>query len=432
MANKLDIVSRFKNAVNVFRKKESENNSEQYTYGPSYSGVINPDSRSRSSYIRGDKSIYNSILTRIAVDISGIDIRHVRLDDQERFLEVIDSGLNNCLSLEANIDQTGRDFIKDAVLTLLDSGSVALVPIDTLGDPNKSDSYDILTMRVGTIVDWFPTKVKISVWNEWAGKKQEVILDKRRVAILENPFYSVMNQPNSTLQRLVRKLNIMDVIDNRNGSDKLDLIIQLPYVVRTAKRKEEANKRIKEIEEQLYGTGYGIAYTDGTEKVVQLNRSVENNLMSQVEYLTDLLYSQLGISKEIFSGTATTDQMNSYYRRTLEPIVNVIIDELKRKYLTKTARTQGQSIEFFNDPFRLMPVNQIADMADKFTRNEIMSSNEFRSKIGLKASDDPTADELRNKNLNQRYYEPMYEEYVDEGYEPEENVGIKDMRIKDL
>lgn len=422
MDNRLTIRDRFKNAINVFKKQDLEESSDKYSYNVSYSyaGTINPDRRSRSSYIKGDKSIYNSILTRIAIDVSEIDIRHVQLDEEERFLYVRDSGLNNCLSLEANIDQTGRDFIKDAVLTLLDSGSVALVPIDTIGDPSKTESYDILTMRVGVIKDWFPTKVKISVWNELVGKKQDIVLDKRRVAILENPFYSVMNQPNSTFQRLIRKLNIMDSIDSRNGSGKLDLIIQLPYVVKTQKKEEEAKKRIKSIEEQLSGTNYGIAYTDGTEKVVQLNRAVENNLMNQVEYLTNMLYSQLGISKEIFAGTATADQTNNYYRRTLEPIVNTIVDELKRKYLTKTARTQGQSIVFFNDPFRLMPVEQIADMADKLTRNEIMTSNEFRSKIGLQAFDDPAADELRNKNLNNMMANYGVDGYGDEEYYEEQ------------
>lgn len=416
MDNRLTIRDRFKNAINVFKRQEAETASENHSYGVSYSyaGTINPDRRSRSSYIKGDKSIYNSILTRIAIDVSEIDIRHVQLDEKERFLYVRDSGLNNCLSLEANIDQTGRDFIKDAVLTLLDSGSVALVPIDTLHNPNNTESYEILTMRVGVIKNWYPTKVKVSVWNEFSGKKQDVVIAKSQVAILENPFYSVMNQPNSTFQRLIRKLNIMDSIDSRNGSGKLDLIIQLPYVVKTQKKEEEAKKRIKSIEEQLSGTNYGIAYTDGTEKVVQLNRAVENNLMNQVEYLTNMLYSQLGISKEIFAGTATADQTNNYYRRTLEPIVNTIVDELKRKYLTKTARTQGQSIVFFNDPFRLMPVEQIADMADKFTRNEIMTSNEFRSKIGLKASDDPSADELRNKNLNNKMTDYGDEEYYEE------------------
>lgn len=423
MDNKLTIRDRFKNAINVFKRQEAETAATNHSYAMSYSyaGTINPDRRSRSSYIKGDKSIYNSVLTRIAIDVSEIDIRHVQLDEQGRFLYVRDSGLNNCLSLEANIDQTGRDFIKDAVLTLLDTGSVALVPIETLRNPNNTESYEILTMRVGVIKDWFPTKVRVSVWNELYGKKQEVVIDKTQVAILENPFYSVMNQPNSTFQRLIHKLNIMDAIDSRNGSDKLDLILQFPYAVKTEKKKEEAKKRIKQIEEQLSGTNYGIAYTDGTEKVVQLNRAVENNLMNQVEYLTNMLYSQLGISKEIFAGTATADQTNNYYRRTLDPIVNTIIDEIKRKFLTKTARTQGQSIVFFNDPFRLMPVEQIAEMADKLTRNEIMTSNEFRSKIGLQAFDDPRADELSNKNLNSMADYGGYDEYGDEEYyeEPE-------------
>lgn len=414
MANKDNLLSRFKNAVNVFKSKE--NNDLSYdAVNTSIGYSINPDRKLISSGkgIIGDRNIYNSVITRIAIDVSEIDIRHVKLDEDGRFLEVIKSGLNNCFNLEANIDQTGRDFVKDAVLTLLDSGSAVLVPIETIGDPNVSNSYDIVTMRVGIIKEWFPSKVRISVWNESIGKKQDILLDKRRVAILENPFYSVMNQPNSTFQRLIHKLNILDAID-QSGAGKLDLIIQLPYVIKSEKRLEQANQRRKEIEEQLSGSKYGVAYTDGTERVIQLNRSVDNNLMNQIEYLTNMLYSQLGISKEVFSGTASADQMNIYYRRTLEPIVNTIVDELKRKFLTKTARSQNQSIVFFNDPFKLMPVEQIAEMADKLTRNEIMTSNEFRSKIGLKAFDDPSADELRNKNLNQQESNIYEEEYYNE------------------
>ena len=356
----------------------------------------------RPRFSRGnERSITTSVLNRIALDVSSIDIFHVRLDENGRFLSTVDSGLNNCLTLSANADQTGRAFKQDAVMSMLDEGCVALVPVDTSTDPNKTDSYEIETMRVGKIIQWRPQHVQIRLYNEQTGKKDEIWLPKRSVAIVENPLYAVMNEPNSTMQRLIRKLALLDVTDEQTASGKLDLIIQLPYVVKTEARRQQAETRRKDIEMQLAGSKYGIAYTDGTEKITQLNRSVENNLMKQVEYLTNQLYSQLGITQAILDGTADDKTMLNYYNRTIEPIVAAIVDEMKRKFLTKTARTQHQSIQFFRDPFRLVPVNDIAEIADKFTRNEIMTSNEIRQIVGMKPSDDPKADELRNSNISQ-------------------------------
>ena len=356
----------------------------------------------RPRFSRGnERSITTSVLNRIALDVSSIDIFHVRLDENGRFLSTVDSGLNNCLTLSANADQTGRAFKQDAVMSMLDEGCVALVPVDTSTDPNKTDSYEIETMRVGKIIQWRPQHVQIRLYNEQTGKKDEIWLPKRSVAIVENPLYAVMNEPNSTMQRLIRKLALLDVTDEQTASGKLDLIIQLPYVIKTEARRQQAETRRKDIEMQLAGSKYGIAYTDGTEKITQLNRSVENNLMKQVEYLTNQLYSQLGITQAILDGTADDKTMLNYYNRTIEPIVTAIVDEMKRKFLTKTARTQHQSIQFFRDPFRLVPVNDIAEIADKFTRNEIMTSNEIRQIVGIKPSDDPKADELRNSNISQ-------------------------------
>ena len=356
----------------------------------------------RPRFSRGnERSITTSVLNRIALDVSSIDIFHVRLDENGRFLSTVDSGLNNCLTLSANADQTGRAFKQDAVMSMLDEGCVALVPVDTSTDPNKTDSYEIETMRVGKIIQWRPQHVQIRLYNEQTGKKDEIWLPKRSVAIVENPLYAVMNEPNSTMQRLIRKLALLDVTDEQTASGKLDLIIQLPYVVKTEARRQQAETRRKDIEMQLAGSKYGIAYTDGTEKITQLNRSVENNLMKQVEYLTNQLYSQLGITQAILDGTADDKTMLNYYNRTIEPIVAAIVDEMKRKFLTKTARTQHQSIQFFRDPFRLVPVNDIAEIADKFTRNEIMTSNEIRQIVGMKPSNDPKADELRNSNISQ-------------------------------
>lgn len=348
-----------------------------------------------------ERSIVTSVYNRIALDVSALRIEHVRLDENGRFLSSIDDGLNNCLTLEANIDQTPRSFIQDVVISMFDEGSVAIIPVETTEDPNVSGSYDILSMRVGQILEWYPQHIRTRVYNERTGRKEDIVMPKSAVAIIENPLYAVINEPNSTMQRLIRKLNILDVIDEQSGSGKLDLIIQLPYVIKTEARRIQAENRRKDIESQLSGSKYGIAYTDGTEHITQLNRSVNNNLMTQIEYLTSMLYSQLGITQSILDGTADEKTMLNYNNRTIEPIISAIVDEMKRKFLTKTARTQLQSISFFRDPFKLVPVNNIAEIADKFTRNEIMTSNEIRQVIGMKPSDDPNADELRNKNLSQ-------------------------------
>jgi len=356
----------------------------------------------RKKLSRGnERSIVTSIYNRIAMDVAAVDIKHVYLDENDRFLDVVDSGLNDVLSLSANIDQTGRAFIQDAVVSMFDEGVVALMPIETDVRPNETGSFDITAMRTAKIVSWYPQHVRLRFYNEETGRPSEIIMHKRSVAIIENPFYSVMNEPNSTLQRLIRKLNLLDAIDEQSSAGKLDLIIQLPYEVKTDTRRAQAEKRRSDIEMQLAGSKYGIAYTSATEKVTQLNRPVENNLMKQIEYLTSTLYGQLGLTEEIFKGIADEKTMLNYYNSTIEPILSAIADELKRKFLTKTARTQGQSIEFFKDPFRLVPVNNIADIADKFTRNEVMTSNEIRQVIGIKPSDDPKADMLVNSNLNQ-------------------------------
>ena len=378
----------------------------------------------RPRFTRGnERSIITSVLNRIALDVSAIDIFHVKLDKNGRFLTMIESGLNNCLTLSANADQTGRAFKQDAVMSMLDEGCVAIVPVDTSIDPNKSDSYQIDTMRVGKIIQWRPQHVQVRLYNEQTGKKEELWLPKRAVAIIENPLYAVMNEPNSTMQRLIKKLALLDVTDEQTASGKLDLIIQLPYVIKTEARRQQAESRRKDIEMQLAGSKYGIAYTDGTERITQLNRSVENNLMKQVEYLTNQLYSQLGITQAILDGTADEKTMLNYYSRTIEPIISAIVDEMKRKFLTKTARTQRQSIQFFRDPFKLVPVGDIAEIADKFTRNEIMTSNEIRQIVGMRPSDDPKADELRNSNISQQKDDPMNQPYEtgDEYYQEGES-----------
>lgn len=347
-----------------------------------------------------ERSIITSVYNRIALDVAALNVQHIRLDENGRFLSVIQDGLNTCLTVEANIDQTARAFIQDIVVSMLDEGCVAIVPVDTTYDPSVTGSYDIQTMRVGKILDWYPQHVRVRLYNERTGTKENILVPKSTVAIIENPLYAVVNEPNSTMQRLIRKLNLLDVIDEQSGSGKLDLIIQLPYVIKTEARRQQAENRRKDIEAQLSGTKYGIAYADGTERITQLNRSVNNNLMSQIEYLTSMLYSQLGITQSILDGTADEKTMLNYNNRTIEPIISAIVDEMKRKFLTKTARSQSQSISFFRDPFKLVPVNDIAEIADKFTRNEIMTSNEIRQVIGMKPSDDPRADELRNKNLS--------------------------------
>lgn len=333
------------------------------------------------------------------MDAAAIDIKHVRLDEDGRYIETIDSSLNSCLSLEANIDQTGRAFIQDVVMSMLDEGAVAIVPVDTIGDPYM-EAYSIETMRTGKIVQWYPYHVRVSVYNEKTGQKEEITVSKRSVAIIENPLYSVMNEPNSTLQRLIRKLSLLDAVDEQSSAGKLDLIVQLPYIIKTEARRAQAEQRRSDIEKQLAGSKYGIAYTDGTERITQLNRPIENNLMKQIEYLTSMLFSQLGLTQGILDGSADEKTMLNYYNRTIEPIMSAIADEMKRKFLTRTARSQMQSIEFFRDPFKLTPVSDLAEISDKMTRNEIMTSNEVRQIIGMKPSDDPEADELRNKNLN--------------------------------
>lgn len=365
-------------------------------------GMSYPYRADRPRMSRGnERSIVTSVYNRIALDVAALNVQHVRLDENGRFLSVIDDGLNNCLTLEANVDQTARSFIQDVVISMFDEGSVAIVPVDTTTDPNVSGSYDIQSLRVGQILDWYPQYIRTRVYNEQTGRKEDIVVSKSAVAIIENPLYAVINEPNSTMQRLIRKLNLLDVIDEQSGSGKLDLIIQLPYVIKTEARRQQAENRRKDIESQLSGSKYGIAYTDGTEHITQLNRSVNNNLMSQIEYLTSMLYSQLGITQSILDGTADEKTMLNYNNRTIEPIISAIVDEMKRKFLTKTARSQRQSISFFRDPFKLVPVNEIAEIADKFTRNEIMTSNEIRQVVGMKPSDDPRADELRNKNLSE-------------------------------
>lgn len=364
-----------------------------------------------------EKSIVTSIYNRIALDVCSINIQHVRLDDNGRFTEVIEDGLNNCLTLEANIDQTARAFLQDVVNSMFDEGCVAMVPVDTTIDPEVSGSFDIQTMRVGKITEWYPRDVKVRVYNDRTGEKEEVILPKKRVGIIENPFRAVVNEPNSTVKRLTRKLNLLDAIDEQSSSGRLDLIIQLPYAVKTDARRNMAEQRKADIEKQLTDSKFGIAYIDGTEKVTQLNRPVENNLLKQIEYLTNMAYSQMNITQSILDGSADEKTMLNYYNRTIEPIIAAIVDEITRKFLTKTARSQGQSIMFFRDPFKLVPVSEIAEIADKFTRNEVATSNEIRQVIGWKPSKDPKADELRNKNLSapdENNDSPMNEQMNDE------------------
>lgn len=386
---------RLRHAWNAFLNKDPT----QYTYqGLGYSSSVRPD---RPKFSGGnERSIVTSVYTRVSLDVAQIDIKHVRLDKNGRFTEVIKSDLQECLSIEANKDQTARSFIQDVVISMFDEGCVAIVPVDTTINPAVSSSYDIQSMRTAKILNWYPDHVQLRLYNDKLGKSEDITLPKNRVAIIENPLYAIINEHNSTMQRLIRKLNLLDAIDEQSGSGKLDLIIQLPYVVRTEARRQQAEMRRKDIEDQLASSKYGVAYTDGTEHITQLNRSVENNLLTQIEYLTSMLYSQLGITQAILDGTADDKTFMNYYSRTIEPIVSAIVDEMKRKFLTKTARSQGQSIMFFRDPFKLVPVMELADIADKFTRNEIMSSNELRQIIGFKPVSDERADELRNKNIN--------------------------------
>lgn len=401
----MGFLDRLQHGWNAFMNKDPTNVRYQ-DYGVSYS-----QRHDRPRMTKGtEKTIVTSVYNRIALDVSAITPRHCRVDENGRFIENINSRLNNCFSLEANIDQTGRAFFQDAVISMLDEGVVAIVPIDTTVNP-KNGSFDIETMRTGKITQWYPKHVKVQVYNELTGNKEEIVLPKRNVGIVENPLYAVINEPNSTMQRLIRKLSLLDIVDEQSSAGKLDLIIQLPYVIKSDARREQAEKRRKDIETQLAGSKYGIAYTDGTERITQLNRSLDNNLMKQVEYLTNMLFSQLGITQTILEGTADEQTMLNYYSRTIEPIISAIVDEMKRKFLTKTARTQGQTIAFFRDPFKLVPVNNLAEIADKFTRNEIMTSNEFRQIVGLRPSDDPKADQLINSNLNH----PEESENIEEG-----------------
>ena len=384
-------------AWNAFSNWEqrSPNLSQQYGMTQSF----RPDRNTLR--ITNERSIIASILTRMEMDVASIDLLHVRLDDDKRFLEEIDSGLNNCLTVEANLDQAARAFRQDIAQTLFDEGVAAIVPVDTTLNPNVTGGYDILTLRVGKITEWMPKHIKVDLYNEDKGKRQQIVIPKKMAAIVENPLYSVMNEPNSTLQRLIRALNTMDTMDEKNAQGKLDLIIQLPYTIKSEARQQQAEKRRKDIEFQLTGSKYGIAYTDATEKVTQLNRPVENNLLQKVEYLTKMLYSQLGLTEEIMSGTADERAMLNYNNRTIEPVVTAIVEAMRRTFLTKTARSQRQSIVATRNPFRLVPVDQIAEIADKFTRNEIMTANEIRSVIGMRPADDPKADELRNSNMPQ-------------------------------
>ena len=392
----MKFTDRIKHGWNAFLNRDPTYNYRDLG-GPSYG--YRPD---RMRFTRGnERSIVTSVYNRIALDAASIDIMHVQLDKDGRFESIRESALNECLTRNANIDQTGRAFIQDVVMSMLDEGCVAIVPVDTTFNPDVTNSYDINTMRTAKIVEWYPAHVKVNLYNDRTGRKEDLILPKKTVAIIENPLYAVINEPNSTMQRLIRKLNLLDVIDEQSGSGKLDLIIQLPYVIKTDARRQQAEQRRKDIEMQLSGSKYGIAYTDGTERITQLNRSVDNNLMKQIEYLTSMLYSQLGITQAILDGSADDKTMLNYYNRTIEPIVSTIVDEIQRKFLTKTAITQKQAILYFRDPFRLVPVNEIAEIADKFTRNEIMTSNEIRQIVGMKPSKDPNADELRNKNLSE-------------------------------
>lgn len=421
------VTERLQHAWNAF----VNNRDPTITYGDAFSVSSSYQPSFRRTWYRGtDKFIITAIINRIAIDVASISVQHVIADEDGNVLEQVHDGLNECLTIEANIDQEARAFRQDVIQSLLEEGVIAVVPVDTTLDPSKSNSYDIKTMRIGRITQWYAEYVRVELYNEKTGRHQEVILPKKMVSIIQNPLYAVMNEPNSTLQRLMRKLVLLDIVDEQSSSGKLDLIIQLPYVVKNDTRRQEAEKRRKQIEQQLEGSKYGIAYIDGTEHITQLNRSLENNLMKQVEYLTNLLYSQLGLTAEVINGTANEETMLNYNNRTVEPIISAFVNEMNRKFLTKTARTQHHKIKYFNDPFKLVPVNQIAEIADKFTRNEILTSNEIRSLIGIKPSDDPKADMLLNSNLNHgneiygqgqdpAMMGPNMEQYPEEEYYPQ-------------
>ena len=431
------LTERLAHAWNAFRNNRDPTDLNMSPAGLGYSSSIRPD---RVRLTRGhDRSIVTAAYNRIAVDVASVDIKHVKLDENDRYVETIKSGLNNCITLSANTDQTGRQFIQDVVMSMFDEGCVAIVPTDTDLNPRNTGGYDILSLRTGKITAWYPDSVKVLLYNEKVGRKEEIIVPKSTTAIIENPFYAVMNEPNSTLQRVIRKLNLLDMTDEQNSSGKLDLIIQLPYTVRTEQRMMEAERRRKKIEEQLTTSKYGIAYADATEKITQLNRAIENNLKEQVDSFTSLLYSQLGIPMDVFNGTADEKTMLNYWNGTIEPILNTICEEMVRKFLTKTARTQHQSIKFFQDHFKLVPVNNIADMADKFTRNEILTANEIRSILGIKPSNDPKADELRNSNMpiqdredGQTSEEPVDPKELDEARQTLLDAGLNENDLKDL
>ncbi len=409
---------RIKNAWNVFTSRDPTEQPVFHDYGISYG--YRPD---RIRLTRGnERSIVNAVYNRIAIDVASIDVKHVKTDENDVFIEEIDSFLNDILQTEANIDQTGRNLMIDAVISLLDEGVIAIVPVD-IDEDEETDSFDVLSLRVAKIIQWYPEHVKVRVYNEKTGYKQDIVINKRSVCVVENPFYSVMNEPNSTLQRLIRKLNLLDAIDEQTGSGKLDIIIQLPYVIKTEARKKQAEDRRKDIEAQLAGSKYGIAYTDGTERITQLNRPAENNLLTQIEYLTSMLYSQLGITEEVLNGTADEKTMLNYYNRTIEPIMSAIVDEMKRKLLTWNARKEGQSIKFFRNPFKLVPVTEMAEIADKFGRNEILTPNEIRGIVGFKPSDDPQANELRNRNISQSNEEIEMEKGINGKEETKVNEG---------
>lgn len=397
MNNTESFRSRLKHAWNAFFNRAPTEEYDYHNLGNVY--FTRPD---RPRLSRGnERSIVTSVINRIAIDCAAIDVVHCRLDENNRYLETIESNLNYCFTDRANIDQTGRAFMQDVVMSLLDEGCIAILPVDTTDDPNETGAYDINTMRVAKVIDWYPRHVRVEAYDDRTGERKKVLMMKENVAIVENPLYAVMNEPNSTMQRLIRKLNLLDAIDEQSGSGKLDLIVQLPYIIKSEARRKQAEQRRKDIEQQLSGSKYGIAYTDGTERVTQLNRPVENNLLTQIEYLTNMLFSQLGITQAILDGTAKEEEKLNYYNSTVEPILSAVVDAMRTTFLTRTARSQKQSIEYFRDPFRLVPVSQIAEIADKMTRNEIMTSNEVRQVTGMKPSADPKADELRNKNLSE-------------------------------
>lgn len=422
----LNIGSRIRKAYNAFMNRDPT--TYNHTIGTSYS--YRPD---RPRFTRGsERSIVTSIFNKIALDVAAININHCLLDENGRFNSVKDSGLNTCLNLEANIDQTGRAFIQDVVMSMLDEGCVAIVPVDTDLNPADTTGFDILSMRTGKIIEWYPAHVKVRVYNERTGNKEDIVLAKRAVGIVENPLYAIVNEPNSTMQRLIRKLGLLDMVDEQAGSNKLDMIIQLPYVIKTQARKEQAEARRKDLEMQLANSKYGIAYADGTEKITQLNRPIENNLLKQIEYLTDMVYSQLGITKEVMDGTANEQTMQNYMVQCIEPIISAIVDEMKRKFLSKTARTRGQSIMFFRDPFKLTTATSLAELADKLTRNEIMTSNEIRQKMGMPVSDDPKADQLVNSNISQPNNGTIQEAQGDQAPVSEEETENSEMSPLDI